>query len=121
MKREHDLILAEVRERFSTRERRVGRTYRAELRNLVLRALHAGCPVGSVATAAGVSRQSVLSWRKCLAGRADPVELQIIAEPAPTLNENTAARVLLRSGAVLEIPFSRLDGKLFALLNGGAS
>ena len=120
MKHDKDPILAEVRLRFSKKGRSAGRAYRADQRKLALRALDAGRSVGAVAAAAGVSRQSVLNWKKCIAGQAAPVELQVVAEPPTAISENIMARVLLRSGAVLEIPLARLDARLLALLGGGA-
>jgi len=125
MEHDRDLILAEVKERFSRRERGSGRFSRAELRALALRALAAGHSAGTVAAAAGVSRQSVLNWKRCVARIAAPVELQVVEGPPLGAGDVPArddtARLRFASGAVLEFPFSQIDSRFLALLNGGAS
>ena len=125
MRHDRDQILADVRDRFSQRGRIPGRIYRAELRELALRALDAGHLPVAVAKAAGVSPQSIHNWRRSVAKSSVPVELKVVEELAPKQGVDRTldawGRLHFRSGAMLELPLAFIDLRLFALLNGGAS
>lgn len=117
-------ILDAIRHGFSSRE---GRRIPKQLRSLALTALREGHTPGAIAQAAGVSRQTVVNWKRAsVAELTDPVptpvELKVIDAPdqAGRAGETAAARITLCSGVTVELPAVLLDVRWLVALNRSA-
>ncbi len=109
-----------------------GRGYSQKARELALSSVRAGQAPVRVAEAAGISSQSLINWRHERRKRTQgplPVELALVDSPRPAdiargdLENETEQkiRICFRSGASMELAVSRLDARLIAALNLGAS
>jgi hypothetical protein len=108
-------VLARIKRQFSGNREY---PFQESLKKLAISGLDAGCSPKDIARAAGVSRQSIVNWRKQL--QASPVELKIV-ESAPTpAGQPEVARIHFRSGVVVELPASRLDTEFLLSLAKGA-
>jgi hypothetical protein len=92
------------------------------IKRLAIAAVDGGHSASAVARAAGVSKQSMSTWRKSKSIAA-PTELKISGcEPvAKVKGEPVLLRICFRSGASVEIPASLFTARLVAALNGGAA
>lgn len=124
-------ILKKIALKFSHHRRRNNgrRSYPPTLRNLVLSAVDVGASAESVAKAAGISPQSVGNWRTTSPVVA-PQELKVVTtrkarRASPTdsavaaATDDPSARIVLCSGAVIELPVAALTASLIVVLNGG--
>ena len=127
----HDTsILRKLRLAFSRHRRRHGRAYSENLRRLAGNARKHGHSVVEVATAAGISEQCFRNWLKNMKTEPGPVpiELKLIDQPRVTETaqlsaetcDNSLVCIRFRSGAILELPISRLDSGIVAALNESA-
>jgi transposase-like protein len=88
--------------------------------------------IDEVAQAAGISSQSIRNWKRAIdvvstasSARPTPVELKVIDAPVQSPacgNESaTPARIMLRSGAIVEVAVQLLDVRWLMALNGSVS
>jgi hypothetical protein len=118
-------ILDAIGREFSQRS---GRRVSQRLKELAVSALHKGHTATEIARAAGVSSQSVVNWKKTSDGVSAPksrlpIELKVVEERVlldKAVEERLSiVRILLRSGAVVEVVASSLDPSWLIALNGG--
>lgn len=127
MAKQDTKILRAIRHEFS---RRPGFSISDRLRRLALSALDRDISAGRIARAAGISRQSVVNWRRQARSRGSsnvslaPVELKVLEGAPPQIGmweSGSTVRILLRSGAMVEVPAALVDPSWLVALNGSAS
>ena len=118
----HDTkALEKMRQAFSQRRQKHGRSYPQELKRLALDALDQGHSTTSIAQAAGIACQSVINWslqEKAGLSSRQAVELKLVDETGLAHERQSKVRIRFCSGATLCLLISQLDARLISVLNG---
>jgi hypothetical protein len=134
-------ILSEIRLGFLMFRRDHGgkqRGYPKAIKDRAVSGIERGCTHSEVAQAAGVSEESIRSWRnsmgttRSIAQEPRPVELKLVQTQEelsilpqdrgpPGATAGATAHIEFRSGARMTVPVSALSEQLLCLLMGGAS